>query len=273
MTYERLPGLAGLAFAVVLILAEFAWRRWRARTGYDAKAAAASIGVAVGHGISGLATAAVVGAAYGLAWQVAPVRWPVASGWTWAVAFLLVEFAYYWFHRWSHTVRWLWASHAVHHTAHELTFPAAVRLGWTSVISGGWLIFLPLVLMGFHPLVVTALLAANLKYQFLLHTEMVGRLGPLEWVLNTPSHHRVHHATNAPYLDKNFGGVLIVFDRMFGTFAAERADEPPRYGLVHAVTSANPFVIAFHEWGRMWRDLRGARSLGEAVRLTFGRPA
>lgn len=269
---ERLPALIGLIIATVAILSEFAWRRWGARSGYDLRAAAASIGVAIGHGVSGIVTAGVLGAVYAAAWRYAPLRLPADNGWTWAAGFVLVEFAYYWFHRYSHTVRWLWASHAVHHSARELNFPAAVRLGWTNLISGGWLLFVPVVLLGFHPLMVTGLLAANLKYQFLLHTEMIGQLGPLEWVLNTPSHHRAHHATNPAYIDKNFGGVLIVFDRMFGTFAAERPDDRPRYGLVHPVTSDNPFVIAFHEWGRLLTDLRGARSARQAARVMFGPP-
>lgn len=272
MPPDRLPGLVGLGIALILITGEYIWRKFADRRGYDLAAAAASLGVTIGHGVSGIATALVVGAAYGLAWTWAPVRWSLDPGWTWAAGFVLVEFAYYWFHRWSHTVRWLWASHATHHSAEELTFPAALRLGWTSLISGGWLIFLPLVLLGFHPLLVTGLLAANLKYQFLLHTELVGKLGPLEWILNTPSHHRAHHATNPCYIDKNFGGVLIVFDRMFGTFAAERDDIQLRYGLVHAVRSANPFVIALHEWGRLGRDLRAAQGPRAVFRAAFGRP-
>ncbi|MBY0421837.1 MAG: sterol desaturase family protein, partial [Parvularculaceae bacterium] len=201
-----------------------------------------------------------------------PVKRDAADWRVWVAGFFAVEFAYYWMHRWSHTVRWLWTSHSVHHSAAEFTLPAAIRLGWTNVFSGAWLVFAPLMLLGFPPLVVVVLLAANLKYQFLLHTELVGKLGPLEWILNTPSYHRVHHASNPVYLDRNFGGVLIVFDRLFGTFAAERNEEKIVYGLVEPLRSNNPFAIALHEWGRMGRDALRARDAGEIWTALFGRP-
>jgi sterol desaturase/sphingolipid hydroxylase (fatty acid hydroxylase superfamily) len=127
--------------------------------------------------------------------------------------------------------------------------------------------------LGFPPKAVFAALALNLLYQFWLHTEWVPKLGWLEYVLNTPSHHRVHHAANADYIDRNYGGVLIVFDRLFGTFAAERDDLPCRYGLVTPLVSHNPIRIAFHDWLKMTSDLRGARSGREAIGYLFGPPA
>lgn len=261
-----------LAFVLFLIVAEALWRRWGSRQGYDVGAAAASAGVAAGNALlkplSAAVTTAVMFAVEPFAiWRFSADHWA-----TWAAGFVAVEFVYYWYHRWSHTIRWLWASHAVHHSANEYTLPAAVRLGWTSLLSGGWLLFAPLVLLGFPPLVVTGLLAANLSYQFLLHTELVGRLGPLEWILNTPQHHRVHHASNPQYLDRNFGGVVIVWDRLFGTFAEEAAEEPIRYGLTRPLTSSNPFVIALHEWGAMGRDVAKAGSWKDRARAAFGRP-
>jgi sterol desaturase/sphingolipid hydroxylase (fatty acid hydroxylase superfamily) len=262
------------ALTVLLIVAaEIGWRTLIAKRGYDGKAAAASLGVAVGNIFAGGLTALITSGVYVAAARIAPMHWPATSPWTIAVAFVLVEFTYYWFHRFSHTVRWLWASHAVHHSANVMTLPAAIRLGWTNLISGGWLMFLPLILAGFDPRLVVILLAIGLRYQFFLHTEAVPRLGPLEWVLNTPSHHRVHHASNPGLIDKNFGGMVIVFDRLFGTFAAEPKHEALRYGLVHKLTSKNPFVIAFHEWGRMARDIGASASLGGAFKAAFGRPA
>ncbi|MEL6486202.1 MAG: sterol desaturase family protein, partial [Pseudomonadota bacterium] len=127
--------------------------------------------------------------------------------------------------------------------------------------------------MGFHPIVIGILMMLNLNYQYFLHTEAVGKLGPLEWVFNTPSHHRAHHGSNAEYLDTNYGGVLIVFDRLFGTFAEEREDDPVVYGLTKKVTSNNPFVITFHEWLNMVRDALGAHDLKGFVRALFGRPS
>jgi len=170
-------------------------------------------------------------------------------------------------------VRWFWTSHAVHHSSPEYTLPAAVRLGWTGPLTGLWIFFIPLALAGLHPIAIGSLLAFNLNYQYFLHTELIGRLGPVEWLFNTPSHHRVHHASNEAYLDKNFGGVLIVFDRMFGSFAEEPANKSIVYGLTKPVLSNNPVVIALHETGRLIADLRQARTWKARLSALFGRPA
>jgi len=261
-----------LAFALALIALELVRRR-RAGRGYDGRAALASAGVAAGQIISGALGAAIIVPALTALWLVAPVKWPLDDWRLWIAGFFAYELAYYWQHRLSHTVRWFWATHSVHHTANEFVLPAAFRLGWTAGISGVWLPIAPLALIGMPPLMILTLTVVNLRYQFLLHTEEIGRLGPLEWVLNTPSHHRVHHGSNPAYLDRNFGGVLIVFDRLFGTFAAERPDEPVRYGLTTPVRSNNPFVIALQGWRDLWRDLRAARNAGEILHSLFGRPS
>jgi sterol desaturase/sphingolipid hydroxylase (fatty acid hydroxylase superfamily) len=207
-----------------------------------------------------------------------PLDWLV--GWVWAhrlatvplgttqsiiALFLGQEFCYYWFHRCSHELRLLWANHAVHHSPNELNLSAAVRTGWTGRFIGTSMFFLPMIWLGFAPGPVFITLNLALLYQFVIHATWIPKLGPLEWVLNTPSHHRVHHAANPEYRDKNFGGALIIFDRLFGTFAAERDDVPCRYGLVVPLRSYNPVWIAFHEFialahdlwrARGWRDLR-----------------
>ncbi len=257
---------------LILIVVEGIWRTLGQHRNYDVKAAAASLGVAVGHTVFGMLNAALVSTVYLALWDIAPLHFPVNDWRTWIVGFLAVEFAYYWFHRWSHTIRWLWASHAVHHSAEEFTLPAAMRLGWTSALSGGWLVFAPLVLLGWHPVIVAGLLAFNLPYQFLLHTEVVGRLGVLERVLNTPSHHRVHHASNPCYIDRNFGGVLVVFDRWFGTYAEELPQDPCRYGLVKPLHSYNPLRLALQEWLSMLRDVSGSGSMKEALQILFAPP-
>lgn len=258
---------------VILALAttEYVWRRRTGRS-YDGAAVLASLGVALGQAVMRFATAGVAAAAFFGVWALAPRQLPLDDWRVWAAGFFAVEFAYYWMHRWSHLVRWMWATHAVHHSSNEYVLHAAVRLGWTGLFSGGWAVFLPLAYLGFHPVLVAALLALNLQYQFFLHTEAIGRLGPLEWVFNTPAHHRVHHASNGPYLDKNFGGVLIVYDRLFGSFAAERPDTPLRYGLTDPIVTANPFVIALREWRRMFADALRAPSAGALGRALFGRP-
>jgi sterol desaturase/sphingolipid hydroxylase (fatty acid hydroxylase superfamily) len=210
-----------------------------------------------------------------------PIDWLV--GWAWshrvwtvplgtipAIALLSIgqELSYYWFHRCSHQLRFWWANHAVHHSTNELNLAAAFRFGWTGRLVGSSLFFVPLMWLGFRPGPVFVTLNLNLLYQFFIHATWIPKLGPLEWVLNTPSHHRVHHASNPEYRDKNFGGVLIVFDRLFGTFAAERGDLPCRYGLVVPLHSYNPLWIAFHEFVALGRDLwraRGWRELRSAL--------
>lgn len=247
------------------------WRRLRGRR-YPWGEGLASIGVAIGQAAQRLLASGAIAALFFAVWPWRFWTVPLDTAWGIALLFLAVEFAYYWHHRLHHRVRWFWATHAVHHSPNEMTFLTAIRLGWTAEISGGFLPFLPLVLLGFHPVGVFAMLAANLIYQFWIHTETVPRLGWLEYVLNTPSNHRVHHASNERYLDRNFGGVLIIFDRLFGTYIAEAKDEPCRYGLTTPLLSTNPVTIAFHEWRNMLRDVRRARGWKAKLRMLFGPP-
>ena len=154
-------------------------------------------------------------------------------------------------------MRWLWTTHAVHHSATHFNLSAAIRL-WTGQLTGAFVFFLPLAWIGFAPLAIGAMLSAGLIYQFFLHTAFPVRLGPLEWILNTPAHHRVHHSCNESCLDKNYGSVLIVFDRLFGTFAAPPATEQLRFGLKGRAVGHNPFAIALGEWGRLLSDISHA---------------
>lgn len=209
----------------------------------------------------------------GLAWRHRLMTMPFSTAGAIAVVFLGQEFCYYWFHRCSHRMRWLWASHAVHHSPNELNLSAAYRIGWTSRLAGSGLFYVPLVWLGFAPVAVFTTLALNLLYQFMLHATWIPKLGPLEWVLNTPSHHRVHHATNPEYIDRNYGGVLIIFDRLFGTFAAERDEVVIRYGLVEPLRSNNPVWIAFHAWVALGRDLWQARDWRERAGTLIGPPS
>lgn len=268
---QHAPLVAALALALMFI--EMVWRTRVMHRGYDFAGAAASLGVLAGNLLaSGLAAALIIAPVFALCWSLAPAPLPIDDGRVWAIGFFAVDFMYYWEHRASHMVRWLWATHAVHHTPETLALPSAVRLGWTGALSGGWLFFAPLILVGFPPLMIATLIALNLRYQFWLHTELVGKLGPLEWIFNTPSHHRVHHASNEAYLDRNFGGILIIFDRLFGTFAQERADIDIRYGLTTPLRSNNPIVIALHEWVRLARDVAASKSVSELTMALIGRP-
>jgi sterol desaturase/sphingolipid hydroxylase (fatty acid hydroxylase superfamily) len=192
--------------------------------------------------------------------------------WLFALLYIGQDFCYYWFHRASHGMRWFWASHVVHHSPNELNFSAAFRLGVTGRIAGSTLFYAPMVWLGFEPHIVLAVVGVNLLYQYWLHADWIPKLGWLEYVLNTPSHHRVHHSRQLVYLDCNYGGTLIIFDRLFGTFVEERADHPVEYGLVEPITTYNPFYIEFHEWSGILRDVLRARSWNDVVGYIFGPP-
>ncbi|MBV2127979.1 sterol desaturase family protein [Arsukibacterium indicum] len=172
------------------------------------------------------------------------------------LAFILQDFLYYWFHRGSHHIRWLWASHVAHHSSRLMNFSTAFRQSLTYPVSGMWVFWLPMILIGYEPMLVFAVVALNLAFQFFVHTQAIGRLGVLEKIFNTPSHHRVHHACNDIYIDRNFAGVLIIWDKIFGTFVSEQADEPCRYGITDDFNSTNPITITFYEWRLMWREAR-----------------
>jgi sterol desaturase/sphingolipid hydroxylase (fatty acid hydroxylase superfamily) len=264
-----LPAVIALATIEALILT-FVIRR-----PYNWRSYAASVTDAVvrDYGVNALLSVSLAGPLIALAWQHRLMTVPLNGAATFAVLFVGQEFCYYWFHRAAHRVRWFWATHAVHHSPNEFNLGVAYRFGWTGKLAGNALFYVPMIWLGFMPEAVFAALSLNLLYQFWLHTEWVPKLGWLEYVLNTPSHHRVHHASNAEYIDANYGGVLIVFDRLFGTFVAERADLPCRYGLVTPLTTNNPIKIAFHEWLKLANDLFAARSWREAIGTLFGPPA
>jgi len=270
---EALPWLVGLLlFVLVAATLEGLVCSFLLRRPYDWRAYAASLGDAVGRravDALGLSIAAPV-----LAWAYEHRVQTIALSTPLAFVLLFVgqEFFYYGYHRAAHRVRWFWATHAVHHSPNELTLAAAVRLGWTGKLTGTALFFAPLVWLGFPPLAVLATLSANLLYQFWLHAPWMPRLGVLEWVLNAPTHHKVHHASNPEYLDCNYGGVLIVFDRLFGTFVDLRDEVPPRYGLTTPLTSHNPVRIALHGWVALGRDLLAARGWRERLHTVFGPP-
>ena len=192
------------------------------------------------------------------------------------LAFVLLfvgqDFCYYWYHRASHRVAWFWANHSVHHSPNELTLATALRLGWTGKLAGNMVFYAPLVWLGFSPTAVLATYSANLLYQFWLHAPWMPKLGWFELLFNTPTHHKVHHASNPEYLDCNYGGVLIVFDRLFGTFVDLRDDVAPRYGLTTPLLSNNPVKIAFHGWLALGRDVMAAKGWKQRVEVLIAPP-
>ncbi len=197
---------------------------------------------------------------------------PTDTLWGLVLLFFGAEFAYYWLHRCAHEIRWLWASHSVHHSPETMTFSGAYRLGLTGAFSGLFVFFIPLFLLGFSPQAVATMYGINLFYQFFLHTEWVPRLGWYEYFFNTPSHHRVHHATNDQYIDKNYGGILIIFDRIFGTIAVEQTDVTITYGLLGKAPSHNPLKLFFQEWIALGKDVWQAEGWRQRLLYAFGRP-
>ena len=264
---SRALGVVALALLLIVVV-EALLRRYVWHRPTDLCGVAASLGDAVvrrGVDLLGLTVAAPL-PEFAWAHRLATIR--MHSPAAWLGLYLLVEFAYYWHHRLTHRVRWFWATHSVHHSSNQLMLASAVRLGWTGRLGGAIAFFAPLAWLGFPPQAVFGLLAAGLFWQFWIHADWLPRLGPLEWVLNTPTHHRVHHASNPEYLDCNYGSSLIVFDRLFGSFVALRPDIEIRYGLTTPVLSNNPIRIAFHEWialGRAFAAARGAAGAPEGV--------
>ncbi|MBD8514229.1 sterol desaturase family protein [Photobacterium sp. CAU 1568] len=191
-----------------------------------------------------------------------------------ALAFLLQDFCYYWFHRASHHINWLWASHIVHHSSQHMNFTTAFRQSLTYPVSGMWIFWLPLILIGYPPATVVLIVSVNLGFQFFVHTRVIKRLGWLEHIFNTPSHHRVHHARNPEYIDKNFAGVLIIWDKLFGTFVPENDSTIIRYGVREDVTGWRPLQATFHHWQHIFsRALAPNQSLKSRLYCLFGPPA
>ena len=191
--------------------------------------------------------------------------------WAWLLLFFGDEFSYYWFHRVSHECRLFWASHVVHHSSERYNLSTALRQTWTgSFMSFVFWLWLPIV--GFAPAMIMTMKAISLLYQFWIHTELVRSLGPLETVFNTPSHHRVHHGSNPRYIDRNHGGTLIIWDKLFGTFEPENPADPVRFGLTKNIETYNPVRIAFEEWVDMFRDAWRAPSWNHKLRYLLGNP-
>jgi sterol desaturase/sphingolipid hydroxylase (fatty acid hydroxylase superfamily) len=256
-----IPFFLALVALEVVVSSRRSVRARHALRGYERRDTFASLAMGVGSLVVGLFAK---GLWFGLYREVYAVRlFDLGTGpLVFAAALVGDDFCYYWFHRLHHEVRMLWAAHVNHHSSRHFNLSTALRQPWTTFAAP--LFYLPLPLLGFDPLLVVTVHSVNLLYQFWIHTELVGRLGPLEWVLNTPSHHRVHHGRNVRYLDRNHGGILIVWDRLFGTFEPER--EAVDYGLTKNLESFSPWQIAFHEWIAMLRDARRAGSLGDALR-------
>jgi sterol desaturase/sphingolipid hydroxylase (fatty acid hydroxylase superfamily) len=243
---------------------------------YPWKNAGVSVFMTVGHFIGqalthGLIFGVIAAAVYKVRLTTIPISFH--NWFNLIVLFLLVDLGFYVEHRCSHRIRLLWASHCVHHSSEKMQATTAFRLSWTPILSGVFLFYLPIVWIGFDPVWVYGTVSASLSYQFFVHTELVPRVGWLEWVINTPSAHRVHHASNPEYLDKNYGGVLLVWDHLFGSYQAELTSISIRYGLAHPRSAPNnPFVIAYEELWLTFKAFARAASVREALARLWGPP-
>lgn len=254
---ERLPDIVDYAVPmfIALIVIEMLWARRRAPEKYEPRDTLTSLAFGLGSTVSGALTGAIVfGFAvwlYGHRLFTVPWTW-----WGWIACFVLDDLAYYWAHRTGHRVRWFWASHVNHHSSQHYNLSTALRQTWTGFIALSFIFRIPLAFAGFHPAMILFCGGINLIYQFWIHTEAIGRFPRwFEYVMNTPSHHRVHHATNPRYLDRNYAGTFILWDRLFGTFAPEVDEEPIRYGIVKQLGTFNLLYSVFHEWIGIARDV------------------
>lgn len=256
---------------VALIIIEMIYGRMSRHASYEPRDTGTSMIMGLGSLISGGLLGFVGLAAYLWAYEYRIFDLGF-TWWAWVLCLLAEDLAYYVFHRFAHRVRWFWASHVIHHTSQHYNLSTALRQSWTSPFSARFIFRMPLFLIGFEPAMILFSAGVNLVYQFWIHTEAIGKLGPLEWVLNTPSHHRVHHATNARYLDSNYAGALIIWDRWFGSFVEEEESDPPHYGIIRNLATYNPLKVAIHEWVGLLDDLAKAASLREMLGFIFAPP-
>jgi len=255
---------------IVLALAEIVISRRQGRLGYELRDTAASLAMGFGELLTGLfARAALLAGFAAVPFRLFDIG---VTWWSFVLVVFAGDLAYYAFHRVSHRSRLWWAAHVNHHSSQHFNLSTALRQSWTGDALG-WIIWVPpLVLVGFPISLIMFQQGVSLVYQFWIHTELIRSMGPAETVLNTPSHHRVHHASNPRYIDRNHAGTLIIWDRLFGTFEPEDLKDRPVYGLTKNINTYNPLRIAFHEWQDMWTDLRQAATWRERWACVFGSP-
>ena len=247
--------LAVPLYLLAIMIELVAVRYWHRKGEFETRDALTSLLMGTGNVVAGLLLGFVSVTALLWVWQFRffdlGLHW-----WVFVAAFIFDDLRYYWYHRIAHRVRWVWAEHVNHHSSQHYNLTTALRQSWTGQITGMFILQVPLVLLGFHPAVIAFVYGFNLIYQFWIHTEAIGKMWkPVEFIFNTPSHHRVHHATNPRYLDANFAGTLIIWDRLFGTFVEELPEDMPRYGIVRNIGTFNPVRVAFHEWVGMLKDV------------------
>lgn len=249
----------------VLLLSIEAWFSYKENKQlYEKKDTWSSLALGIGNVITGFFTKALIFGLFTLLYEYRFFTLDAGLWWYWVLLFFADDFSYYWFHRVSHNVNWFWASHVVHHSSEHYNLAAALRQTWTGNATGSFLFWAWMPLVGFHPLWILFMQQISLIYQFWIHTETINRMPTwFEFVFNTPSHHRVHHGSDLKYLDKNHGGIMIIWDRMFGSFQPEQ--ERPVYGLTNNIGSFNPFTVAFKTWGQLFKKAWSSGSVKHGI--------
>jgi sterol desaturase/sphingolipid hydroxylase (fatty acid hydroxylase superfamily) len=251
------PVTLATPFFILSVIGEIVLARMgKLEARYETKDTAASLSMGLFSTLSGVPFAGMSFAAAIWLYHHRLFEIPMIAVWAWVLVFFADDLTYYGFHRLSHERRIWWAAHVNHHSSQHYNLSTALRQTWTGGLAGTWALWLPLSLLGFPPTMVAIEKGVSLVYQYWIHTEAIGRMPRwFEAVFNTPSHHRVHHARNPRYLDKNYAGILIIWDRLFGTFQPELDEEKPRYGLVHNLGTFNILRVAFHEWIGIAQDI------------------
>jgi sterol desaturase/sphingolipid hydroxylase (fatty acid hydroxylase superfamily) len=253
----------GVTMVVILFLAEFVIDQKEHRHLYKRKETLNNILIGIGLFFISIINKIIMLSSFYLVYSFRLFT-PGNTALVWILAFFLCDFTYYWYHLASHKINWFWMSHSVHHSATKLNVSVSLRQSWTDFLSGHFLFWLWLPFIGFHPLMISTITTVGVLYQSWLHTELIGKLHQVfEFIFNTPSHHRVHHASDLKYLDKNNGGVLIIWDRLFGTFQGE--EEKPTYGLTKNLPSEDIATVMLSDWRSLFRNVFSASSFKNAI--------
>ena len=261
----------GIPIVLLLIMAEVIYSSLKGLNFYKLEDTFAGLGLLLGNFLIGLSTKGSIFLIYVYLYQFKLITvndllplWAI-----WIVTFVMIDFVYYWYHRFSHRVRFMWAVHMNHHSSEEMNFTVSLRQAWFGPITKvPFFILMPLI--GFDPIITAVAGVASTLWGVIGHTQWIRRLGVLEYILVTPSSHRVHHGSNECYIDKNYGNLLIVWDRLFGTYAEEI--EPVRFGIRENVKTFNPIKITFMFWQQMFLDFKNSKNQKERLLSFFGKP-
>ena len=263
--------IIGLPIIFMLMMAEATVSQYQNKKYYKNKDTLCTSGLVVGNILMSLTIKGATLALHFYLYQfrVFDISNSIPVWLLWVLTFVLIDFVFYIYHRCSHKIRFLWAIHMSHHSSEEMNFGVSLRQAWLGPVSKiPFFAILPLI--GFDPTVIAVAGVISTLWGVVGHTQMVGKLGPLEWILNTPSHHRVHHGSNPEYIDKNYGNLLIIWDRLFGTFEPEKAKVT--YGLVNNVNTFNPIKITLMDWQAMLREIKEKEKVSEKIKMFFGAP-